>query len=55
MGLFGVKKSVKNIKLDDYVNNKILNLKEIAKNNKTLITFLLIGSTYYIYKLYSNI
>ena len=42
-----VKKSVKNIKLYDYVENKISNL-------KTLITCTLLGCTYYMYKLYFN-
>ena len=48
------KKSDKNIKLDDYVENKISNFKKLAKDNKTLITFTLLGSTYYVYKLYFN-
>lgn len=54
MGLLGGKKSAKNIKLDDYVENKISNLKKLVKDNKTLITFTLLGSTYYVYKLYFN-
>ena len=61
MVLFGSKKALGgkkalnskkalNLKLDDYVNSKIFDLKEIAKNNKTLFTFLLIGCAYYFYK-----
>ena len=34
------KKSVKNIKLDDYVENQFLYLKTLVKENKTLITLL---------------
>ena len=52
MGLLITKKSSKNIKLDDYTENKIANVKKIVKNNKTLITFSLFGCIYYIYKLY---
>jgi len=57
MGLLGGKKSAKStksIKLDDYVENKLSNLKNLIKDNKTLITFTLLGSTYYVYKLYFN-
>ena len=54
MRLMSDKKSDKNIKLDDYVENKISNFKKLAKDNKTLITFTLLGSTYYVYKLYFN-
>ena len=50
MSLLGGKKSVKNIKLDDYVENKITNLKNLFKENKTLITFTLLGCTYYFAK-----
>jgi len=44
------KKSDKNIKLDDYVENKISNFKKLAKDNKTLITFTLLGCIYYFVK-----
>jgi len=54
MGLLGGKKSAKNIKLDDYIENKISNLKKLVKDNKTLITCTLLGSTFYVYKLYFN-
>jgi len=54
MGLLGGKKSTKSIKLDDYVENKLSNLKNLIKDNKTLITFALLGCTYYLYKLYFN-
>uniref|UniRef100_A0A6C0LI38 Uncharacterized protein n=1 Tax=viral metagenome TaxID=1070528 RepID=A0A6C0LI38_9ZZZZ len=50
MGLFGVKKSNENIKLDDYIDNKISNLKKLVKDNKTLITFTILGCTYYFVK-----
>jgi len=51
MGLLSVKKNgVKNIKLDDYVENKISHLKKIIKDNKTLITFTILGSAYYFVK-----
>ena len=50
MGLLGGKKSAKNIKLDDYVENKISNLKKLIKNNKTLITCTLLGCTYFFVK-----
>ena len=48
--LGGTKKSYKNIKLDDYAENKILDLKKVVKNNKTLITFTLLGCIYYFVK-----
>lgn len=54
MGLLGSKKSAKNIKLDDYVENKLSTLKNLVKENKTLIICTLLGSTYYVYKLYFN-
>ena len=54
MGLLGGKKSAKNIKLDDYIENKISNLKKLVKDNKTVITCALLGCTYYMYKLYFN-
>ena len=53
MGLLTSKKSAKinkSIKLDDYVENKLLNLKEIIDNNKTLITCTLLACTYYFVK-----
>ena len=50
MGLLGGKKSTKNIKLDDYIENKISNLKKLVKDNKTVITCALLGCTYYIVK-----
>ena len=52
MGLLGGRKSTKNIKLDDYVENKVLNLKDIVKDNKTLIALTLLGSTYYLVRTY---
>ena len=52
MGLVSGRKSLKNIRLDDYTENKISDLKKLVKNNKTLITFTLLGSVYYVYKLY---
>lgn len=54
MVLLGGKKNVNNIKLDDYVENKISVLNNIVKENKTLITFTFLGSIYYIYKIYFN-
>jgi hypothetical protein len=53
MGLLGGKKSTKinkSIKLDDYVENKLLNLKKTLKDNKTLIICTLLGCTYYFVK-----
>ena len=50
MGLLGRKKSAKSIKLDDYVDNKISNLKKLVKDNKTLIICTLLGCTYYFVK-----
>lgn len=52
MSLLSGKKNVKNIKLDDYVENKISNLKILVKDNKTLITCTLLGCTYYFVKTY---
>ena len=50
MGLLSGKKSTKNIKLDDYVENKISNLNKLVKDNKTLITCTLLVCTYYFVK-----
>lgn len=55
MSLLGVsssKKSSKNIKLDDYIENKISDLKKLVKENKTLITCTLLGSIYFFIKTY---
>ena len=53
MSLLSSKKSVKqDIKLDDYIGNKIITFKSIAENNKTLISLTLIGLGYYISKIY---
>ena len=54
MGLLGGKKSTKSIKLDDYVENKLSNLKNLVKDNKTLITFTLLACTYYFIKNNNN-
>ena len=50
MVLLGGKKNAKNIKLDDYIENKISNLIKLVKNNKTIITCSLLGCTYYFLK-----
>ena len=55
MKLFRGKKSLKNIKLDDYAYSKINDLKKILSENKTIIAFTLLGSSFYMYKLYFNV
>jgi hypothetical protein len=48
----GAKKDVKNIKLDDYVENKLLSIKNILVQNKTLISLATMGCAYYAYKFF---
>lgn len=49
MVLFGKKKYItKNINLDEFVESKIYIMKNIVKNNKTILTLTTLGGLYYI-------